>query len=158
MCAIGQPGPGLARSEIVDVKGITLPVSQLLVGGNGRGRALVLAEPLSLWGGLDPATGEIIDRRHPASGANVAGKVLVLPAGRGSSSASSILLESVRSGKGPVAIITREPDAILALGAAVARELYGDGPPVLTLAAEDYALIQDGSMVTVTGLGTVILG
>jgi len=139
------------------VKGVTLSASRILVAGSGRGEALVLTEPLSLWGGLDPATGEIIDRRHPASGANLSGKVLVLPAGRGSSSASSILLESVRSGKGPVAIITREPDAILALGAAVARELYAGGPPVLTLAAEEYALIQDGDMVTVTGTGTVIL-
>jgi predicted aconitase with swiveling domain len=139
------------------VSGAMIRASQVLVAGTGRGQALVLSEPLSLWGGLDPETGEIIDRRHPSSGANLAGKVLVLPAGRGSSSASSILLESVRSGKGPAAIITREPDAILALGAAVAREMYAAGPPVLALAAEDYDQIRDGRLVTVTEAGVIIL-
>ncbi|MDT8307157.1 MAG: DUF126 domain-containing protein, partial [Anaerolineae bacterium] len=71
-------------------------VGRALVDGEAEGEALVLSEPLSLWGGLDPETGEIIDRRHPASGEVVTGRVLVLPAGRGSSSASSILLEAVR--------------------------------------------------------------
>ena len=79
--------------------------AQVLVAGSGQGPALVLAEPLSLWGGLVPQTGEIIDRRHPASGANVRGQVLVLPAGRGSCSASSILLEAVRQGTAPTAVI-----------------------------------------------------
>ncbi|NJN83828.1 MAG: DUF126 domain-containing protein, partial [Caldilineaceae bacterium] len=84
----------------------------VLVAGAGRGEVLVLAEALSLWGGLDPQSGEIIDRRHPDAGVFVAGRVLVLPAGRGSSSASSVLLEAVRAGVAPAAIITRERDAI----------------------------------------------
>lgn len=65
--------------------------SRILVEGIGHGRALVLAEPLSLWGGLDSQTGEIIDRRHPQCGKTVTGRALVMTAGRGSSSASSIL-------------------------------------------------------------------
>ena len=117
--------------------------------------ALVLPEALSLWGGLEPTTGEIIDRRHPSAGQNVRGRVLVLPAGRGSSSASSILLEAVRLGNAPAAILTAEADPILALGAVVARELYGSAPAVLVLAPEDYARIQDGQMVTVTEDGSV---
>ena len=90
--------------------------ARVLVPGEGYGPALVLPEPLSLWGGLDPESGEIIDRRHPRSGQIVSGRVLVLPGGRGSSSASSILLEAVRSGTAPVAIITARADEILALG------------------------------------------
>ncbi len=131
--------------------------AQLLVPGTGQGRALVLSEPLSLWGGLDPETGEIIDRRHPSSGENVAGRVLVLPAGRGSSSASSILLEAVRTGKAPAAIITAEKDPILALGAAVAREMYDTAPPVLVLGAADYRRIADGRLVTVSQEGMVLI-
>lgn len=129
--------------------------SQVLVPGVARGVALVLAEPLSLWGGLDPATGEIIDRRHPSAGEIVSGRVLVLPAGRGSSSASSILLEAVRTGMAPAAIITAEPDPILALGAAVAREMYDQAPPVLVLEPADYAQIASGQPVTITKEGRV---
>jgi len=129
-----------------------------LVPGAAHGRALVLPEPLSLWGGLDPESGEIIDRRHPCSGQIVTGRVLVLPAGRGSSSASSILLEAVRLGTAPAAIITAETDPILALGAAVAREMYHTAPPVLVLAPEDYARIKNGQMVRVAEDGRVEIG
>ena len=112
--------------------------ARVMVNGQGQGIALVLEEPLSLWGGLDPHTGQIIDERHPSLGSNVAGKVLLLPVGRGSSSASSILLESVRAGTAPTAIITSEPDGILTLGAIVSRTLYGQGPPVVVLDPEAY--------------------
>jgi predicted aconitase/predicted aconitase with swiveling domain len=128
---------------------------QLLVPGEAAGEALVLAEPLSLWGGLDPETGEIIDQRHPAVGENVRGRILVLPAGKGSSSASSILLEAVRVETAPAAILTAETDAILALGAAVAREMYGTAPPVVVLGAAGYEEIQTGDWVIVETSGQV---
>lgn len=134
--------------------------AQVLVAGEVIGKALVLAEPLSLWGGLDPETGEIIDRRHPQAGEIVTGKVLVLPSGRGSSSASSILLEAVRAGTAPAAIITAVPDGILALGAAVAREMYDNAPPVLVVATAVYQQIHTGDTIKVKGDGlvTVALG
>ena len=132
--------------------------AKVLVAGEGAGEVLVLGEPLSLWGGLDPETGEVIDRRHPAAGAIVSGRVMALPVGRGSSSASSILLEAVRLGTAPAAIITAEPDPILALGAAVAREMYDTAPPVVVLAGEAYEQLEDGQRVTVTEAGEVLIG
>jgi predicted aconitase with swiveling domain len=131
--------------------------AKVLVAGEAAGKALLLAEPLSLWGGLNPGTGEIIDQRHPNVGEIVTGRVLLLPAGRGSSSASSILLEAVKQGTAPAAIITLEIDGILALGAAVAREMYDQAPPILVLSAEDYAQIQSGQQlhISVDGLLTV---
>lgn len=131
--------------------------AKVLVPGNGRGPALVLTEPLSLWGGLNPETGEIIDRRHPQAGQIVTDRVLVLPSGRGSSSASSILLEAVKQGTAPAAIITSETDGILALGAAVAREMYDQAPPVLVLDTEKYAQLQTGQQVEVLPDGTIFL-
>jgi predicted aconitase with swiveling domain len=128
------------------------------VSGQAADHALVLAEPLSLWGGLDPQTGEIIDPRHPSVGEKVSGRVLVLPAGKGSSSASSILLEAVRLGTAPAAILTAEADAILALGAAVAREMYGTAPPVVVLEAAEYEQIQAGDWVVVEANGQVHIG
>ncbi len=128
-----------------------------LVEGRGRGRALVLTEPLSLWGGLDPQTGEIIDRRHPQLGKRVTKRALVMPSGKGSSSASSILLEAVRADTAPVAIILMEADAILALGAVVAREMYAKALPVVVIEASDYAKLRDDQMIDVSedGIFTV---
>ena len=131
--------------------------AKVLVEGTAVGQALVLAEPLSLWGGLNPETGEIIDRRHPQAGQVVTNRVLVLPSGRGSSSASSILLEAVQQGTAPAAIITSEADGILALGAAVAREMYNQAPAILVLAPHDYAQIQTGQQVEIQADGTVLL-
>jgi len=102
-----------------------------LVAGSAEGDALVLHEPLSFWGGVDPSTGEVIDGHHAQRGANVAGKILVLPSGRGSSSSSSVLAEAIRVGTAPAAIVLLEADPILALGAVVARELYGVSIPVV---------------------------
>ena len=116
--------------------------------------ALVLDAPLSLWGGLEPTTGDIIDQRHPQCGANVSGRVLVMPVGKGSSSASSILLEAARLGTAPAAIVLAEMDGILALGAAVAREMYGVEVPVV-VAGEQYGRLRDGQPVDLSGTGVI---
>lgn len=129
--------------------------AHVLVPGRCTGEVLRLPEPLSLWGGLDPETGEIIDRRHPCAGEIVSGRVLVLPAGRGSSSASSILLEAVRLGTAPVAIITAEADPILALGAAVAREMYADAPAVIVLDELAYSQLETGQQIQVEEDGRI---
>ena len=132
--------------------------AQVLVGGQAEGKALFLSEPLSFWGGLDPQTGDIIDQRHPALGKYVTGRVLLLPIGRGSSSASSILLEAVRVGTAPAAIITAETDAILALGAAVAREMYADAPPVAVLERPAYDQVTNGVRIILSKSGAVTVG
>jgi predicted aconitase with swiveling domain len=86
---------------------------------------LVLTEPLSFWGGVDPNTGVIIDVRHPQAGEVVSGRVLIMPAGRGSSSSASVLAEMIRLGTAPSRVVLDQPDPILLLGAWVAEELYG---------------------------------
>lgn len=120
-----------------------------LVAGEARGLALVLDEPLSFWGGVDPETGRVIDVHHPQLGVTVTGRVLVMPSGRGSSSSSSVLVESIRAGTGPVAIVMREPDPIVALGAIVVRELYGTRFPVVVVDEATYGSLRTDAIVTV---------
>ena len=108
------------------------------------GRALVLDEGLSLWGGMDPATGLLIDARHPQRGASLTGRIVAMPSGRGSSSSASVLAESVRARTAPAAILLGESDLILSIGAAVAEELYGVVVPVVVLPADELASIDDG--------------
>ena len=107
-----------------------MPEARTLVPGEAEGDVLILTEPLSFWGGLDPATGRVVDVHHPQRDALVAGRVLVMPSGRGSSSSSSVLAEAIRAGTGPAAIVLAEADPIVAVGAMVARELYGIVVPV----------------------------
>ena len=119
------------------------------------GRALVLDEGLSLWGGMDPVTGELIDSLHPQRGALLTGRVLVMPSGRGSSSSASVLAEAVRAGTAPAAIVLGEPDLILSIGSAVAEELYGIVVPVVVVSAEELAGIPDGVDVRIGPEGSV---
>ena len=113
------------------------------------GRALVLTDGLSLWGGMDPATGELIDIHHPQRGANLAGRVVVMPNARGSSSSASVLAEAVRAGTAPAAILLGEPDLILTIGSAVAEELYGQRVPVVVLSSADLATVRNGGEVRI---------
>ena len=118
-----------------------------LVGGSASGSALVLDEPLSLWGGLDAESGRIIDRLHPQLGECATGRVLVMPAGRGSSSSSTIVAEALRLGMAPAAIVLREPDQILVVGSLVAEELYGQRVPIVVLSEPDYSTLTTGAAV-----------
>lgn len=118
-----------------------------LAPGRARGELLVLDEPLSFWGGMDPATGEIVDRHHPQAGEWLAGRVVVMPSGRGSSSSSSVLAEAIRAGTAPAAVVMAEPDVIVALGSIVAAELYGTEMPVVSLSEAEFdALSRRGSV------------
>jgi uncharacterized protein len=104
--------------------------------GESEGIALVLSEPLSLWGGIDVETGRIIDQSHPDRGKNVAGTILVMPGGRGSSSSSSVLAEALRRRTAPAAIVLSTPDPILTVGAIVAHQLYGIRMPIAVCSIE----------------------
>ena len=126
-----------------------------LLAGTAAGTVIVLEEPLSMWGGLDPATGEIIDRRHPQSGLTVTGSILALPHGRGSSSAASVLAEAIRLRTAPAAILLAEPDDIILLGALVAEEMYGLICPIVEVDAATYAELKTGMTANVAADGTV---
>ncbi|RUW63176.1 DUF126 domain-containing protein [Mesorhizobium sp. M7A.F.Ca.US.008.03.1.1] len=101
------------------------------LAGEADGLALVFSQPLSFWGGMDAETGEITDHSHPGLGQNVAGKILVMPSGRGSSSSSSVLAEAIRRGTAPAGILLERPDPILAVGAIVAEFLYDIRMPLV---------------------------
>lgn len=129
-----------------------------LVAGEAAGELLVAHEPLSFWGGYDADTGEIIDRRHALSGLNASGRILAIPSTRGSSTTSAVLLEAIRAGKAPAAILTSEVDAFLALASIVADEMYRTPLPVVALGLDDFARLRSGVRATVERSGRVRVG
>lgn len=127
--------------------------ARVLLGAGVRGRATVLAAPLSMWGGLDPHTGRVIDPHHPQHGETLAGRIVALPGGRGSSSSSSVLAEAIRLGTAPRALLLAEPDGILLIGALVAAELTGRRCAVVVLRSRDHRRLRSGDGVRLSASG-----
>lgn len=130
-------------------------VATPVVPGAAEGRALVSSEPLSFWGGFDYQTGEIIDRRHPLCGAIASGRVLALPFTRGSSTTTAVLLEAVRRGTAPAALITPSLDSFFALASIVSDEMYGRSIPILVVSADAFAELRTDQVLRVSLDGTV---
>ena len=128
---------------------------RVLVAGSAQGEALVSREPLSFWGGYDQHTGEIIDRRHPLSGTMAAGRILAVPGTRGSSTTTAVLLEAIRLGTAPAALLTAAADPFLTLASVVADELYQKPLPVIALNPDDYAQLETGQTLRVFDDGRV---
>ncbi|KAL3461708.1 hypothetical protein BJX64DRAFT_260335 [Aspergillus heterothallicus] len=108
------------------------------INGQATGILIPSDEPLSFWGGVNPSTGEIVDRHHELSGRYLQHSVLAIPSGRGSCSASGVILELLRNGKGPNAIIFERQEEILTLGVMVAEEIFGMVIPIVRLLPGDF--------------------
>lgn len=126
-----------------------------LLPGSASGDVLKLEAPLSFWGGVDPKTGNIIQVRHPQCGTSIAGRILCLPATIGSSSSSAVLLELIRGGNAPAALVMGAPDAILLIGCLVAKEMGWEAPPAFELAAPAQATLPDGAL-SISATGAIV--
>ena len=132
-------------------------IGRAIVAGAAEGTALVSSEPLSFWGGVCPRTGEIIDRRHELLGASVTDKVFLFPSGRGSSTSSAVLMQSIKAGVAPAAIINLGIDPILALGSIVSDELYHQTVPIVILGKDDFSSIKQNDYLVVKPDGKVLV-
>ena len=126
-----------------------------VVAGEAIGDALVTHDALSFWGGYDFHTGEIIDKHHPLAGVCAAGRIFAVPFSKGSSTTTAVLLEAVRAGTAPAAIVTTGPDAFFALASIVADVMYGKPFPVIALDAPDFALLRTGEHLRIDASGVI---
>ena len=120
----------------------------LLLPGGAEGRALKLPS-LSLWGGIDPATGRLSDPALPHCGESVHGRVLMIAEPVGSSSSSAVLLELLHAGTAPAAIVLGRADAIVGLGILVAREMGWATIPLAVMAPSEQEEIADGQLLKI---------
>jgi hypothetical protein len=126
-----------------------------VVEGEAEGEALVTHDALSFWGGYDFQTGEIIDKHHPLAGVRAAGRILAVPFSKGSSTTTAVLLEAVRAGTAPAAILTTGADSFFALASIVAGVMYGKSFPVIALEPNEFASLQSGRRLIVERSGIV---
>jgi len=135
--------PGLLSSNALS--------GRCLVSGSARGELLYADVGLSFWGGVDPFSGEVIDRHHPLSGKILAHRVLAIPSGRGSCTGSSVLLELILNGHAPAALVFEQVEDILTLGVLIAEQMFHQSIPVLCVGAEGFAALRDVRYVRIEG-------
>ncbi len=119
--------------------------------GIGKGKVLLSKDAISFLGGVDPATGIVVEKSHSLEGKCIAGTVLVFPRGKGSTVGSYVMLQLAKNGKAPSAIINLEAEPIIAVGAIISKI-----PMVDKLEKDPFIALKDGMEVKVDGeKGTV---
>jgi predicted aconitase with swiveling domain len=113
--------------------------------GIGKGELLVSPEPISFLSGVNPDSGEIVERGHPLQGERILGKVLAFAHGKGSTVGSYILYALKMNGLAPAAIINEEAEPVVAVGAIIAAIPMVDRPEV------PLSRLKSGTMVSVDG-------
>jgi predicted aconitase with swiveling domain len=114
---------------------------RIIFKGKAEGEALVTSMPISFYGGVDPNTGVVLEKGHELQGQSIAGKVLVFPQGKGSTVGSYTLYRMKKNGTAPAAMINRETETIVAVGAIISEIPFVD--------KVDVSQNQTGSKVTV---------
>lgn len=122
-----------------------------VVEGVAEGEAFVTSQTISGFGGIDPMTGTITERRHEMVGKSFAGKVLVFRGAKGSSGWASNFQTARLAGAGPVAVIFNELTTKMALGAVVMRV-----PAMTDLDQDPLNIIRNGDWVKVDADAGVI--
>lgn len=123
-----------------------------ILDGIAKGEAIVSSQPFGFFGGVNPLTGEIIDKRHELFGQNIKGKIFIYPEGRGSTVGAAIMLELARTGSAPAAIVNIEIETITAAGGLLAKKFYNiDIPMIDQLQENPIELIKTGDVVEVNG-------
>lgn len=116
-----------------------VPQARSILTGAAEGPLIATTEALSFWGGVDPATGRVIDVHHPLHGVSLTGGVLFMPTSRGSCTGSGVLLDLILTGRAPSALVFCEAEDVLTLGALVAAEMFERALPVVRLDPENFA-------------------
>jgi len=116
---------------------------RIIWSGWAKGEALVSNQPISFYGGIDPMTGEIVEKGHELEGKSIAGKILVFPYGKGSTVGSYIILRLKKRGIAPKAMVNIRCEPIIAVGAIIAE--------IPTIDRIDISMIRNGDLVEVDG-------
>ena len=129
-------------------------MAQLIVPAEVEGQILICSEGLSFWGGVDPDTAAVIDTHHAQFGQALAGRIVLMPTSRGSCSGSGVLLALALNGKAPAALVFREDEDILTLGALIAARMFDRPLAIVRLSDPEYDVLsqQTAARITATAI------
>jgi predicted aconitase with swiveling domain len=120
---------------------------RIICSGKGEGEALVTSQPISFYGGVDPTTGEVLEKGHELQGKSVKGKVLVFPTGKGSTVGSYTLYRLKKNGAAPAGIVNRECETVVAVGAIISEIPCVDKIDISRLKTGDHVQIENGMVI-----------
>ena len=126
--------------------------SRIISKGEATGEILVSKDAISFYGGVDPNTGVIVEKGHAIKGKTIANKILVFPKGKGSTVGSYTLYRLKKNKVAPLAIINKECEAIVAVGA-----IISEIPTIDKLEKDAYSKLKDGQTVTVNAQKGVLI-
>ncbi len=127
---------------------LKIPV-QPVVKGNAKGSLVVSQQPFSFFGGFDFNSGMVVDPRSDVYQKSLKNKIFAYPAGKGSSSTAGVILEALKQGVAPRAIINVDAEKILAVGAIVAEVVFNWSIPIVSVSKEDFARLTTGKQVEI---------
>jgi predicted aconitase with swiveling domain len=115
-----------------------------ITGGKAEGVAVVSRMAISFTGGMDPDTGIIREPGHELEGQCVAGKILVFPSGKGSTTGSWQYYAAFKRGNAPKGIINVKAEGVVAVSAIITGT-----PMVHELETDPLESIRNGDLVTI---------
>ncbi len=119
---------------------------RIIYKGKAQGEALVTSMPISFYGGVDPNTGIVLEKGHELQGQSVKGKILVFPQGKGSTVGSYTLYRMKKNGTAPAAMINKETETIVAVGAIISEIPFVDKVDVTKFKNGDKVSVENGAV------------
>jgi predicted aconitase with swiveling domain len=116
---------------------------RIIYKGKAQGEALVTSMPISFYGGVDPNTGVVIEKGHELQGISVKDKILVFPQGKGSTVGSYTLYRMKKNGTTPAAMINKETETIVAVGAIISEIPFVDKVDISKIKTGDKVSVED---------------
>jgi predicted aconitase with swiveling domain len=113
--------------------------------GCASGELLVSPEPISFLSGVNPDTGEVVEKGHPLEGQNLSGRVIAFDHGKGSTVGSYVIYALSKNGHAPAAIVNTEAEPIIVVGAIMG------GIPMIDRIGIPVTQLKPGTIVTVNG-------
>ncbi len=124
----------------VKIKGKTI------VPGIVKGEAIVSQMPISFTGGMNPNTGEIREAGHDLQGKSLAGKILIFPVGKGSTTGSWQFYIAYKKGVAPIGIINVKAEPVVTAAAVITNT-----PMIHLLEKNPLEVIKTGDTVIING-------
>jgi hypothetical protein len=93
---------------------------------------------------VDPNTGVVIEKGHELQGKSVQGKILVFPNGKGSTVGSYTLYRMKKNGTAPAAMINRECETVVAVGAIISEIPCVDKVDISQIKSGDRMRVENG--------------
>jgi len=119
---------------------------RIISKGVAKGEALTTLQPISFYGGVDPDTGEIIEKGHELEGKKLKGKILVFPNGKGSTVGSYTLYRMKKNDTAPAGIINEECETVVAVGAIISEIPCIDKIDISKIKTGDFIRLKNGTV------------